>query len=82
LESALDRDDVVFLEQVARPVASAIENALDYEKPIKGNDKETKQRPYLEEEVCAEFGEIIGSSRALKTALKLVSMSRLRIQAF
>ena len=73
-ESAFERDEVVFLEQVARQVAIAVENALDYEKAIKDRDKETKQRLYFEEEIRAEFGEIVGASAALKTALKLVSV--------
>jgi len=73
-ERAFDRDDVVFLEQVARQVAIAVENALDYEKAIRDRDKETRQRLYLEDEIRAEFGEIVGESPALKTALDLVSI--------
>jgi formate hydrogenlyase transcriptional activator len=73
-ERAFDRNDVVFLEQVARQVAMAVENALEYEKAIKDRDKEAKQRLYLEEEIRAEFGDIVGESPALKTALDLVSV--------
>src|SRR5215813_13864806 len=73
-ERAYSKDDVAFLEQVARQVAIAVENALEYEKAIKDRDKETRQRLYLEEEIRAEFGEIIGESPALKTALDLVSV--------
>ncbi len=73
-ERAFDQSDVVFLEQVARQVAMAVENALAYEKAIKDRDKETKQRLYLEEEIRAEFGDIVGESPALKTALDLVSV--------
>jgi PAS domain S-box-containing protein len=73
-ERAFSKDDVAFLEQVARQVAIAVENALDYEKAIKDKDKETKQRLYLEEEIRAEFGDIVGESPALKTALDLVSV--------
>src|SRR6266436_5329173 len=73
-ERAFERDDVVFLEQVAGPVAIAVENALDYEKALKDRDQETKQRLYLEEEIRAEVGEIIGASPALKTVLSLVSV--------
>jgi formate hydrogenlyase transcriptional activator len=73
-ERAFEADDVVFLEQVARQVAIAVENALEYGKAIKDRDKETKQRLYLEEEIRAEFGEIIGESPSLKTALELVSV--------
>jgi len=70
---AFSKDDVAFLEQVAGQVAIAVENALDYEKAIRDKDKETKERLYLEEEIRAEFGEIVGESPALKTALNLVS---------
>jgi formate hydrogenlyase transcriptional activator len=73
-ERAYSKDDVAFLEQVARQLAIAVENALEYEKAIKDKDKETKQRLYLEEEFRAEFGEIVGGSPALKTALDLVSV--------
>jgi len=73
-ESAFSVDDLRFLEQVAAQVAMAVENALDYEKAIKDRDNETKQRLYLEEEFRAEFGEIVGGSPALKTALELVSV--------
>ncbi|MGA7626333.1 MAG: sigma 54-interacting transcriptional regulator [Candidatus Acidiferrales bacterium] len=73
-ERAYSKDDVTFLEQVAGQVAIAVENALDYEKATKDRDKETKQRLYLEEEIRSEFTEIVGESRALKTALSLVSV--------
>ncbi|MGB9468285.1 MAG: sigma 54-interacting transcriptional regulator, partial [Candidatus Acidiferrum sp.] len=73
-ERAFEKEDVEFLEQVSRQVAIAVENALDYETAIKDRDKETKQRRYLEEEIRAEFGEIVGESSALKTALSLVSV--------
>jgi formate hydrogenlyase transcriptional activator len=73
-ERAFDIEDVEFLEQVSRQVAIAVENALDYETAIKDRDEETKQRRYLEEEIRAEFGKIVGESPALKTALSLVSV--------
>ena len=73
-ERAFDRHDVAFLEQVAGQVAVAVENALDYEKAIGDKAKETKQRLYLEEEIRAEFGEIVGDSPPLKAALNLVSV--------
>jgi formate hydrogenlyase transcriptional activator len=55
-------------------VAIAVENALSYEAAIKDRDQETKQRLYLEDEIRAEFREIVGESPALKTALSLVSV--------
>jgi formate hydrogenlyase transcriptional activator len=73
-ENAFEEEDVEFLEQVSRQVAFAVENALDYERVIKDRDEETKQRRYLEEEIRAELGEIVGESPALKTALSLVSV--------
>jgi formate hydrogenlyase transcriptional activator len=73
-ERAFSKDDVAFLEQVAGQVAIAVENALNYERAIRDRDKETKQRLYLEEEIRAEHGEIVGDSPALKAALDLVSL--------
>jgi formate hydrogenlyase transcriptional activator len=73
-ERAFSTDDVAFLEQVAAQVAFAVENALEYENAIRDKDKETKQRLYLEEEIRADFGNIVGESPALKTALNLVSV--------
>jgi formate hydrogenlyase transcriptional activator len=71
-ERAFESDDVLFLEQVARQVAIAVENALEYEKAIKDRDKETKRRLYLEEEIRAHSGAIVGESPSLKAALQLV----------
>lgn len=73
-ERELEQADVAFLEQAARQVAIAVENALDYEKAIRDRDKETKRRLYLEDELRAEFGAIVGESPALKSALHLVSV--------
>ncbi len=72
--NAFENDDVILLEQVACQIAIAVENTLEYEKATKDRDKETKQRLYLEEEIRAEFGAIVGESPALKTALHLVSV--------
>ena len=73
-EMAFEKEDLEFLEQLSRQVAIAVENALDYEIAIKDRDKETKQRRYLEEEIRAQLGEIVGESQTLKTALSLVSV--------
>jgi formate hydrogenlyase transcriptional activator len=73
-EGAFAKDDVAFLEQVSGQVAIAVENALDYERAIKDRDKETRQRRYFEEEIRSDFGDIVGESSALKSALKLVSV--------
>src|SRR5579863_4595205 len=68
------KDDVILLEQVACQVAIAVENTLEYEQATKDRDKETKQRRYLEEEIRAGLGEIVGESPALKNALSMVSV--------
>jgi formate hydrogenlyase transcriptional activator len=73
-DNNFDKDDVILLEQVACQVAIAVENTLEYEQATKDRDKETKQRIYLEEEIRAEFREIVGESPALKTVLSLVSV--------
>ncbi len=73
-ERAFEKEEVEFLEQVSRPVALAVENALDYENAIEDRDKEKKQRRYLEEEIRGEFTEIVGGSPALKTVLSLASV--------
>jgi formate hydrogenlyase transcriptional activator len=73
-DNAFEKDDVILLEQVASQVAIAVENTLEYEKATKDREKETKQRRYLEEEIRADLGEIVGESPALKTALSLVSV--------
>jgi formate hydrogenlyase transcriptional activator len=71
---AFSEEEFAFLEQVASEVAIAVENALDFEKANEDRLSETKQRLYLEEEVHAEFGAIIGESPALTDALRLVSV--------
>jgi formate hydrogenlyase transcriptional activator len=73
-DNAFEKDDVLLLDQVACQVAIAVENTLEYEKATKDRDKETRQRLYLEAEIRAEFGEIVGESPALKTTLSLVSV--------
>jgi len=73
-ERALSKDDFAFLEQVARQVAIALENALDYERTTEERNRETERRVYLEQEIHAEFGAIVGDSPALKSALNLVSV--------
>ena len=73
-ERAFDREEIAFLEQVTRQVAIAVENALDYEKAIRDRDEEASQKIYLEGEIRAEFGEIVGDSQALKSSLNLVSI--------
>src|SRR5215813_5142784 len=73
-ERAFADDEVAFLDQVARQVAIAVENGLNYQKATEDRDKEATHRSYLEDELRAEFGAIVGASPALQTALNLVSV--------
>jgi formate hydrogenlyase transcriptional activator len=73
-ENRFESDDVILLEQVARQIAIAVENTVEYEKATKDRDEETKQRRYLEEEIRSELGEIVGESPTLKTTLSMVSV--------
>ena len=68
-ERAFSEDEFAFLEQVALQVAIAVENALDFEEATEDRARETERRLYLEEEVRAEFGAIVGDSPALNGSL-------------
>ena len=63
-----------FLQQVAKQVAVAVENALAFQQIAELKDKLAKEKLYLEEEIQSEynFEEIVGDSRALKLVLKEV----------
>jgi formate hydrogenlyase transcriptional activator len=73
-ERAFTEDEYRFLQQVAQQVAIAVENALEFEKAKEDRARERKQRLYLEEEIRADFGEIVGDSPALRSALDLVTV--------
>ena len=73
-ERAFAEDEFVFLKQIAREVAIAVENALEFESIRSDTASERKHRIYLEEEARADFGAIVGQSPALRTALHLVSV--------
>jgi formate hydrogenlyase transcriptional activator len=73
-ERAFAEDEFAFLKQIAQEVAIAVENALEFESIRSDTISERKQRIYLEEEVRAQFGTIVGESPALRTALQLVSV--------
>jgi formate hydrogenlyase transcriptional activator len=73
-DNPFQKDDVILLEQVARQVAIAVENTLEYEKATKDRDKETRRRVYLEEEIRAQSGAIVGDSPALNHVLQLVAV--------
>jgi formate hydrogenlyase transcriptional activator len=73
-ERPFHSDEVEFLSQVAGQIAIAVENALAYEEISRLKDKLAEEKLYLEEEIRSEmgFGQIIGSSAALKHVLQLV----------
>lgn len=73
-ERAFAKKDVDFLERVACRVAIAVENALEFETATVEKNRERERRLYLEEEIRAEFGAIVGESAALRTALDMVSV--------
>jgi formate hydrogenlyase transcriptional activator len=68
--------DVKLLSQVANQIAIALENALAFREIEELKDKLAKEKLYLEEEIRTEhnFGDIIGTSFALKSVLKQVEI--------
>ena len=66
--------ELTLMQQVAKQVAVAVDNALAYEQIAQLRDKLTKEKLYLEEEIQTEynFEEIVGDSPALKRVLKHV----------
>ncbi|MGC4096006.1 MAG: sigma 54-interacting transcriptional regulator [Nitrospira sp.] len=68
--------DVTFLNQVAKQVAVAVENALAFQEIADLKDKLAKEKLYLEEELRIEHGfdDIIGDSHALKQVLKQIEV--------
>jgi formate hydrogenlyase transcriptional activator len=66
--------EIHFMQQVAKQVAVAVDNALAYEHIAQLRDKLTKEKLYLEEEIQTDynFEEIVGDSQALKRVLKEV----------
>src|SRR5438105_924315 len=71
---AYDTADVDFLQQIAKQVAVAVENALAFDEIETLKDKLHQEKVYLEEEVRTEhnFDDIIGESTALRRVLKEV----------
>ncbi len=73
-EGAFSPRDVEFLCQISGQIAIAIDNALAYQEICELKDKLAQEKLYLEEEIRSEmnFGQIVGTSPALKHALQLV----------
>ncbi len=68
--------DLEFLQQVAKQVAVAVENALAFQEIAELKDKLAKEKLYLEEELRFEHGfdDILGDSQVLKNVLKQVEV--------
>ena len=64
--------DLNFMQQVAKQIAVAVENALGYKQIAELKERLSKEKLYLEEEIRTEynFEEIIGESTMLKKVLK------------
>ncbi len=75
-KEAYSEGDLEFLQQVANPVAVAVENALAFQEIAQLKDRLAKEKLYLEEELRLEHGfeDIIGDSDALKQVLKQVEV--------
>jgi formate hydrogenlyase transcriptional activator len=73
---AYQEAELNFMQQVAKQVAVAVDNALAYEQIAQLKDKLTKEKLYLEDEIRTEFNfeEIIGESATLKKVLKQVEI--------
>ena len=73
-ENTFDREEVAFLNQVAKQVAIAVENALAYGEITELKDKLAQEKLYLEDEIRGEmdFEGIVGQSSALRHVLQLV----------
>jgi formate hydrogenlyase transcriptional activator len=66
--------EIDLLQQVAKQIAIAVENAQAYHQITELKDKLAKEKLYLEEEIRTEhnFEEIVGESAALRRVLKEV----------
>ncbi|MFO0701384.1 MAG: sigma 54-interacting transcriptional regulator [Nitrospira sp.] len=75
-KEAYNAQDIEFLQQVAKQVVVAVENALAFQEIAQLKDKLAKEKLYLEEELRLEHGfeDIIGDSDALKQVLKQVEV--------
>jgi formate hydrogenlyase transcriptional activator len=71
LQGSFASEDLPFLEQIARQVAIAIENARTFGEVSELKNKLTQEKLYLEDEIRSElkFEEIVGRSEALRQVL-------------
>ena len=73
-DNSFTAEDVEFLREASGQIAIAIENCVAYRELTELKEKLSQEKLYLEQEIRGdmEFGEIVGSSRALKRVLQLV----------
>jgi formate hydrogenlyase transcriptional activator len=73
-QAAYTAGNVEFLQQVAKQVAVAVENALAFDQIAELKEKLQTEKVYLEEEIRTDhnFEEIVGESPALRRVLKEV----------
>jgi formate hydrogenlyase transcriptional activator len=71
-DRAFDAAAVQFLSQIANAIAPAVDNALAYQQIEQLKDRLARENQYLESEVEAALGEIVGKSPALQRVLTLV----------
>jgi formate hydrogenlyase transcriptional activator len=76
-KEALFKDDVSLLGQIAAQVAIAVDNARAYDEIARFKDKLSKEKLYLEDEIRSHhnFGEMVGTSPALRQVLAQVEIS-------
>ena len=75
-QRAYQEAEINFMQQVAKQVAVAVDNALAYGEITGLKERLSKEKLYLEEEIRTEynFEEIIGESTTLKKVLKQVEV--------
>jgi formate hydrogenlyase transcriptional activator len=73
-EDAFPADELPFLNQIARQVAIAIENALEYREVSHLKNKLAQEKRYLEDEVRSQlnFGDIVSKSETMRRILHQV----------
>jgi formate hydrogenlyase transcriptional activator len=69
---AFDAEAVQFLRQIAHAIAPAVDNAIAYRQIDELKDRLSKEKTYLESEISANLGEIVGASDPLRRVLSLV----------
>jgi formate hydrogenlyase transcriptional activator len=71
-DQAFDAEAVHFLRRIAHVIAPAVDNALAYRQIDELRDRLAKEKRYLEGEISASLGEIVGQSDGLRRVLSLV----------